>query len=630
MKKINMLEVVGTGLFIVMLAIAFIVMLATYLNEPSNIQFVLTIITGLIIIGMLVYVYWVVLRPVPSETLFPFYFIFIQKMVFLTGIVTLCAGVGLVLTLVAKSQDAYKPIFLAAWFVIGVFALTVMIGRIKMLKSTDVYKTIDNRIKSADLEIHLGGRPDSHAPAPIIKKMGLSNVFWFWGTAALFLVIGIALLVVVVLSLATAKWSAFLLVPLLFGIALTLFSLYAFSYLFEILLGKTILPGFLKKNAFVSIFTKPLISETKATGHLLIYAVVLIVVLTFSMAFLFNAIRDLSFDILSVLHFIGAIFCAFIGFSIVVTILSEHQKLKKRRKPVFDQRTILSLQKGLLVMGHLFGYGVILGGLVVILELGGGRLTLSLGKFETGIPWLPVLWVWLTVSDLSLFHQQSREFHPPRWSLPFPVNLTNLISKPFESIKVLNLMWLISKLLEKIILAVAGFLRLDVGLAKRRRYTLPEAQALAEPVAVQRDKDAFLFALRSGAEGISLDDQQADGWIFSYYLPSKKKSLEVVVSGGKTRTRRSKPFPGEPPARLSPSQIDPSQALQKTKEHLQQIYANPEEELLTMFLYLPASGYHDELVDLSQIPEQLSWLVRVFDQDMEHVKDIFVDAKDGV
>jgi hypothetical protein len=495
-----------------------------------------------------------------------------------------------------------------------------ILQRFRVLKNTSAYRTIDQRIRAADFRITM------RSPgAQRVKKLSLSNIYWVVAFCAVFMSVGVLLLCMFAIKCISGEWSTFLVVPFLFSFACLAVAIGSFLKLLEIMLAQPLIPQFLKKLAGPSFLNRSLLPNKQAFDNLFMYSFAVFVLFIFSMAALMYAIMDWQMNFESIMQFIFSLVCAFIGFSVITVLLRDYQREKRKRKKTFDLDTIEAIQKGLLVVGHFFGALVLVGGLLVIAFFGANRFRLTPTTFE--LPWVSILWTWWTISDLVLFHQDTREFYPRGWSPPFLMRLTGTISIPFRAFPPLNLLWLIGKSIDSFLFVLFRLLGIPNERIDRGGYTLPDAKSLADLVAAKRDSGAYLFALEIGDEGITLKDHRAQEWKFSYYLPKRNRRLDIVVAKGKVQAKRSKRILSLVPERLPEEWIDPVPVLESVCNTLRKIFSDLEKESVALFLYLPASRHAEEGGEQAPMSENPCWLVSVLGADMELLGNFYVDAQ---
>ena len=616
-------------LFIAQLLIIEGILVRNYFLAHLEWAGIFTVPFGILAALSVFYFYRFTLRPLPPENkLIPSY-LFLKlwrlAVVGTAGIVAFVLG----LRLLTGSRHLLEVAFLPVWIATVVFVMIDVARRLKMLEGTESFRTIDARIKRAGFTIRFGSTQGTTGSYYRKKKVGLSHVHWMLATSLLFVLIGVGLLIMVVAMCVTGKLSGFIFVPLSFGIVFTLFPLYVFSKVLGTVLGKDMMPSVITRLGSEHALNKSLLPEKGAGSQLVMYIFALIVLFVFSIAALMQSLVAGAFTYIAIAEFVIALVCSFIGFNIVQVCLEGYRKEKKRKKPTFSIATIGTIQKGLIITGHIFGYLIILGGLLVISLYEGNRFTLTLGKLNTHIPWISVVWFWITFSELALFHQDFKAFYPAGWTPPLIVRFTGTLTLPLQIYLFLNVVLLVGKVLESLLSVIVPLFgkEYERGRGGKGGYTLPDAESMAYSVAMGRDREAYLIALKSGDEGITLDDQRANGWVFSYFLPKRKRRLDIHIVKGKVQLKRSTSFSEEPPEAIPRNRIDPLPVLKKAQEEINALLKEDEEERYTFFLYLPSTRFFEELAKKEVPTERSCWIVSSFDGTMEFFQDFFIDLE---
>lgn len=450
---------VALCLFTFQLMILEFVIVRSIVYTPNAVLFVCVMLLAFLIVLVFLYFYCFTLRPLPPENKFIFSYLFLKLWrVAVVGAAVIVASI-LGLRLLTDSRHPLEIPFLPVWIATIVFVVIDITRQLRTLEGTESFRTIDARIQRAGFTIRFGSIQGTTGSYYRKKKVGLPHVHWMLATSLLFVFIGVGLLIMVVVMYVTGKLSRFIFVPLVFGIVFTLFPLYVFFKVLGTVLGKDMMPSFITRLGSEKALNKSLLPEKDTGSRLVMYILALIVLLVFSMAALMQSVVAGAFTYTSIVEFLIALVCSFIGFNIVLVCLEEYRKEKKRRKPAFSIATIGTIQKGLIITGHIFGFLIILGGLLVISFYEGNRFTLTLGTLNTRIPWISVLWFWITLSELSLFHQDFKAFYPAGWNPPFIVRFTGMLTLPLQKYSFLNVLQLVGKVLDSAAFRDSPFIR---------------------------------------------------------------------------------------------------------------------------------------------------------------------------
>ncbi|MDI6783589.1 MAG: hypothetical protein QME64_05770 [bacterium] len=623
-EKWNKVEFFACLILILLLIIINVVLIQKYIQRPENIALVVIIPAGLITVILCYYFFRLLRRPLPLERYSVSTYILLKLWLMILVTFFLLATAGLILRLVSGHRE--QLVFIPVWLLSGTVVIAGIYHRVKRFQETDLYQQVDDRIRRSRWEVSINKR---------LRRMRFADIPWLIAVLILFLLIGMGFLISFIIVTISGKWEMFLFVPLIFGVVFILSSLYWLLAVFEIVYDKQLKPKFKWKNILdrqlppppksISAVS-PFSSRWQIAGDLFIDGVCMLVLLFFSMGFLLyladGNIYKTTFGLLI------AVLCTFLGFSIPEHILNALQKEKKRRTPRLDPQNIATRQKGLILLGDIFGYLSLFSGLLVISQV--STISGILVKWRTStaeIPWISILWVWLVLALFSLVHQNFKQYYPADWSPPFILRFTDKISVPFQRVPLLNPLIALERLLGRIF-RLFGW-KAEIG--PIRRYTVFEAKAIADKliqekvVPAQGKNDVYLYALYTSEEGVNPKDGRAIEWRFRYYFPSRKCYREIIVSAGKANAKQGKKIHEVLPVKLHDEWINSTPAVKAVQDALENIISKANKETLIFCLYLPASQFEEVLTDEEPLPEKFCWLISVYDEEMELVKNFYVD-----
>jgi len=661
-EKSKTIEVIACVVIIMQLLIIDFLCFRAMLINPETFGFVWTAIFVLMTIASCFYFLRFILKEVDLEKNVLFSYLFLNYYFILLVLFSLLnIFIFALFYFITMKPILTRPlIFSVVWLISTSIIILGIWRRLKILKNTEMYQIINNRVGKGPLRI---GK-SRYSPGRRMKLADLPLVFVM---LTLLLVIGIVIIVIGILDLILEPFTTSVFIPLLFGLVFIVIPLMWLKGLLDAIRGKVKTPvGEVQKSVIpshISELVKPIPFLIIGLGAIA-FCILKLIYEPFHPSFIVGTAVGIGFAVVAIWHLIEAIrekhikektevstpanvynelfilsvllfvltvfslmsllnkgtwsfICALIPAILVFRVVEftedrlegEKKKKKTRLEP---SKKIQKLQRGIIKIGYIFIYILLFGGLAILYYTKGPLIAF---EEKIIINRLLIMWGVLILYIFGSFHRTTgKKYYTLEEREPFLFQFTEIITKPFWNIRI----------------KLFGQPKLEqVSVTEKTAISLSllDAKTLADNFIAERDPKAYPFALCSGYEGISLKDYSSEEWRFFYYLPSKNREIEVDVIEKKIKAKRSKLL-YTPPEKIPIDKIELSTVVNKVIEVLSETFTEPQETGLNLYIYLPASRFVEE-VEVEEMPptEKTYWLIIAFDEDMEFRKEFYIEIE---